>query len=120
MDPTLHFTIEVITAIGTVFASSFMFIAYRRFIKGEFSNIIKWVAYSYAFFAIYKVLEVISGYIIVYADLIMYISYIFVLVAIASVVRSALLLNKFSKVYGFKDVEKRFAEEFIKGIKDIK
>jgi hypothetical protein len=81
-------------------------IAMRRFLKGEFRQILKWLVMSFWFMALPYSLFVfreIRGDQCMAYDEISWVIYICMVIVGLGILKAAMLLNKFSKVYGFAD-----------------
>lgn len=107
MDFLFELIISYVSVISIISAAIFSVFALRRFLSGEFFNIAKWVTYSYVFLAIYKTAEEASRLVSAYEDAFEYAEYIFFLAGVLCAIRSAYLLYKFSKVYGFKSKQRK-------------
>ncbi len=105
MDIFLHSNIEIVSIAALIISAFFLAVASRRFHRGEFYNIVKWMTHSIGFFALYKFVEKGGAWIAedsVFKDVIMYVEHGSLLAGVFCVFRTAYLLYTFSKLYGFK------------------
>ena len=102
MTDVLNLLLDVMKIVLPIGAAVFSVIALRRFTKGEFYNIIKWITYSYVFIAIYKVIETSSELMIMPEETTNILENVFFIGAMLFVFRAAYLIYKFSETYGFR------------------
>ena len=102
MTDVLNLLLNVLKIGLPVGAAVFSVIALRRFTKGEFYNIIKWITYSYVLIAIYKIIETSSELMTMPEETTNILENVFFIGAMLFVFRAAYLIYKFSETYGFR------------------
>jgi hypothetical protein len=103
----ISYTVPAVLSLLIIAAAVLIItIATRRFLKGEFRQILNWLVFSFWFMALPYTLFVfreIQGENCMAYDEISWIIYICMVIVGLGIFRAAMLLNRFSKVYGFAD-----------------
>lgn len=97
----LDFAIDIIVLVGIIITAAFMVVAYRKFLKDEFSKILFWLTYSVVLIAAYKAVEVLNEYLPTPDKYLDILTDAFFAGAIVCCMVAAVLIHRFSKVYGF-------------------
>ena len=90
--------------------------AYRKFLGGQFKSMLGWILLGLWFMAVPYTAFILqdAGFLDAFGEKISYFIYIFMILVALFLVKGALSLVEFSKVYGFADVKEKM-EEMRKG-----
>ena len=103
----ISYTVPAVLSLLIIAAAvAIITIATRRFLKGEFRQILNWLVVSFWFMAIpyslFVFREIMGDNCMAYEE-ISWVIYVCMVIVGLGILKAAMLLNKFSKVYGFAD-----------------
>ncbi|MEW6295064.1 MAG: hypothetical protein AB1467_02070 [Candidatus Diapherotrites archaeon] len=95
---TLVMLTNVFFILGGLAAGTLMLIAYKRFKKNEFSNIVKFFALAVMLTVMYKIAEVLDEYYMYHYYITFFLMHLFLFLAMLASVWTAFLLLKYSRL----------------------
>jgi len=104
-----HLIFDSIVILLVIILPVVLYTAYKKFLKGELSNIIKWLLYASIFLFLYKLIEEAMEWLSFsesISELFEYGEYVFFILLILAFLRIVLLVYKFANIYGFKEISK--------------
>jgi NADPH-dependent 2,4-dienoyl-CoA reductase/sulfur reductase-like enzyme len=105
--------LEVLTVVGMVVSVFYLVVSYERFVKGEFTEIVKWFVYGMIYVALYVSVREAVEYLPEEEGVLHYAAHFASLTASLCILKAAVLLDRFSRVFGFAEAEEEFAKVFV-------
>lgn len=109
--------LDISAVIITFAATVILYIASKRFLSKEFKKIVNWITITSFVFFVVQVTMALRIFIPIMMELTHILRAIFAILVGLCFIKTAYEINKFSKVFGFAEAEKKFAEAFVAGVK---
>jgi hypothetical protein len=89
----INLILSIVTIILSSAALYFYVLAYKRFLKGEFSSFVKWMMWGMTFFLIHTLLHIVHMFEYFGHEIIEILIYVFMLVTVLFFVKATFVLN---------------------------